>query len=385
MQQSSSKYDIAVVGGGIVGLAVAYAAAKKGLGVAIFERHPKAQGATIRNFGMVWPVGQPSATFGRAMHSREIWLELAQKAGFWANPGGSLHLAYHEDELHVLEEFVATTRQVGYQCQMLTPVETIGKSPAVNPVGLEGALWSATEVNVDPREATEAIHNYLTKQMGVQIFYNTVITDISYPHLSSGAGNWQAEQIFVCSGADFETLYPRLYAQSGMTKCKLQMMRTAPQPNKWQLGPNLAAGLTLQHYASFGHCESLQLLKKRFTREMSEYNRWGIHVLVSQTRSGEITIGDSHEYGLDLSPFDKYSVNELILKYLKKFLKLPSLEIAESWHGIYAKFPGKTEYVAQPAPGVTIVNGLGGAGMTLSFGLATELIEQTVGNATTVS
>ncbi|MDX1942032.1 MAG: TIGR03364 family FAD-dependent oxidoreductase [Saprospiraceae bacterium] len=378
MQQHNSKYDVAVVGGGIVGLAMAYIAARKGLSVAVFERHPKAQGATIRNFGMVWPIGQAAGTFHRAMLAREIWLELAQKAGFWANPGGSLHLAYHEDELHVLEEFVATTRQVGYQCQMLTPLETIARSNAVNPVGLEGALWSATEVNVDPREASEAIHRYLAQQLGVSIFYNTVITNIEYPCLVSGINEWKAEQIYVCSGADFETLYPALFAESGLTKCKLQMMRTAPQPNQWQLGPNLAAGLTLQHYTSFAHCESLQLLKKRFAREMGDYNRWGIHVLVSQTRLGELTIGDSHEYGLDLSPFDKSLVNNLILKYLKKFLKAPTIEIEESWHGIYAKNPGKTEYIVQPEEGVTIVNGLGGAGMTLSFGLAAELFEQSV-------
>lgn len=372
--QVSSKYDIAIIGSGIVGLAIAYTAAKRGLKVALFERHPKAQGATVRNFGMVWPVGQPAETFTRAMRAREVWLELAQKAGFWAKADGSLHLAYHEDELNVLEEFIATTRHVGYKCQLLTPEEVISYSPKVNPVGLEGAMFSATEVNIDPREATEAIHKYLQTQFGVQFFYNTVITKVCYPTLASNAQEWTAENIFVCSGADFETLYPEIFAQSGMTKCKLQMLRTAPQPKGWELGPNLAAGLTLQHYTSFAHCESLQLLKKRFARELPDYNRWGIHVLVSQTRLGELTIGDSHEYGLDLSPFDKQLVNELILKYLKKFFKISHLEIAETWHGIYPKLAGKTEFIAYPENGVTIVNGLGGAGMTLSFGLAMEVM-----------
>lgn len=374
MQLFTEKYEVAIVGGGIVGLALAYTAAKRGSKVAIFERHPKAQGATVRNFGMIWPVGQPAETFARAMRAREVWLELSQKAGFWAKPWGSLHLAYHVDELNVLEEFKATTQNIGYKLQMLTPEEVISRSPMVNPVGLEGAMYSATEVNVDPREATEAIHHYLANQLGVKFFYNTVISNISYPHLSSGNNEWSAEQIYVCSGADFETLYPEIFAQSGITKCKLQMMRTTAQPKGWELGPNLAAGLTLQHYASFAHCESLQLLKRRFAKELSEYNRWGIHVLVSQTHLGELTLGDSHEYGLDLSPFDRQSVNDLILKYLRKFLKIPNLEIAEMWHGIYPKLSGKTEFIAQPESNVMIVNGLGGAGMTLSFGLAMEVM-----------
>lgn len=369
-----TNYDVAIVGGGIVGLAHAYEAVKAGLSVILFERNPKALGATIRNFGMVWPIGQPEATFDRAMRARETWLELSQKAGFWAKEWGSLHLAYHEDELHVMEEFVAKTRHVGYQCQMLTPEETVYKSKAVRPIKLEGAMYSATEVNIDPREATIALHRYFQEELNVTIVYQTAIHDISYPYLFSGEQKYRAERIFVCSGADLETLYPEIMADSGIIKCKLQMMRTKPQPDNFQLGPNLAAGLTLQHYASFAVCDSLQLLKDRFARELPAYNKWGIHVMLSQTAKGELTIGDSHEYGADPSPFDKKEINELILKYLKRFAQMPDPEIAETWHGVYPKLAGKTEFIAQPEENVTIVNGLGGAGMTLSFGLAQEVM-----------
>ena len=372
-RSESSKFDVAVVGGGIVGLAIAYAATIKGQKVVVFERNPSSSGASIRNFGMIWPIGQPEKTFERALKSREIWLNLAQKAGFWAQPWGSLHLAYFEDELNVLEEFITTINSSLYQCEILTPLQTTEKSKAVNPVGLEGGLWSATEVNIDPREAISKLHSYLTKALGVSFYYNTAISSIQYPFLSNGKNSWEAEQIYVCSGADFETLYPEVFNEIDITKCKLQMMRTVPQ-EKWDLGPNLAAGLTLQHYASFAHCESLSNLKERYQREMSEYNRWGIHVLLSQTRWGELTIGDSHEYGLTYDPFDKIEVNELILKYLNNFARVPKLKIAETWNGVYPKLPGHTEFITQPEDNVTIVNALGGAGMTLSFGLADELV-----------
>ncbi|NJL73845.1 MAG: FAD-dependent oxidoreductase, partial [Saprospiraceae bacterium] len=63
MPYHKKKYDLAIVGGGILGTAHAYEAARQGLKVAIFERNPSPVGATVRNFGMIWPIGQPEQTF----------------------------------------------------------------------------------------------------------------------------------------------------------------------------------------------------------------------------------------------------------------------------------------------------------------------------------
>jgi len=93
--------------------------------------------------------------------------------------------------------------------------------------------------------------------------------------------------------------------------------------------------------------------------------------------TGELIIGDSHEYGPTHDPFDKNDVNQLILDYLYGFGIFPDKTIAATWNGTYAKLKnGGTELILNPIPGVTIVNGLGGAGMTLSFGLADQLINQ---------
>jgi len=73
--------DIAIVGAGILGLAHAYAAAKAGHRVTVFEKSPKAAGASIRNFGMVWPVGQPHGEMlALALRSRELWMEVLTAA-----------------------------------------------------------------------------------------------------------------------------------------------------------------------------------------------------------------------------------------------------------------------------------------------------------------
>jgi glycine/D-amino acid oxidase-like deaminating enzyme len=112
---------------------------------------------------------------------------------------------------------------------------------------------------------------------------------------------------------------------------------------------------------------------------MKEYLDLGIHVMAAQNGKGEITIGDSHEYGLYLDSFDRASTNKMIMDYLKTFLNINNNSIAETWNGIYPKLTnGDTEIFFSPDPGVYILNGVGGAGMTLSFGLAEEMVEQVV-------
>src|SRR5664279_5881233 len=94
-----------VVGAGIVGIATARALAIKGYSVQVYERNHKASGASIRNFGMVWPIGQPAGKlYERATRSRNCWLEIGDKAGIWYDPVGSLHVASHSDEWAVLQE-----------------------------------------------------------------------------------------------------------------------------------------------------------------------------------------------------------------------------------------------------------------------------------------
>src|SRR5215831_16697265 len=120
----SRRFDDAVIGAGIVGLAHAYHLAKRGRKVIVFERNARAIGASIRNFGMLWPIGRPTGPMrSLALRSREIWLEVLKGSGCWFNPCGSLHLAYREDELQVLREFAVEFQPDGFECKLEDPPE----------------------------------------------------------------------------------------------------------------------------------------------------------------------------------------------------------------------------------------------------------------------
>ena len=376
----STHFDDAVVGAGILGLAHAYHLARRGRRVAVFERSPRAQGASVRNFGMLWPIGQPPGPMLQmALRSRAVWREVLAAAGLWHDPVGSLHLAYHDDEAAVLGEFARAADGHGYQLELLPPARVRERSRAVRADGLKAALWSATEICVDPRAVVAGLPGYLAKELGVTFFFGCAVAGYDRPALSAGGQTFTASHLYVCSGDDLVSLYPKTYAALGLVKCKLQMMRTPPRPGGWRLGPMLAAGLTLKHYKAFADCPTLPALKRRLAAQYPEYERYGIHVMASQNGLGELVLGDSHEYGDAIEPFDKPQIDELILAYLRTFLDVPDLTIAARWHGIYAKHPTEACSVLHPADGVTVTTSVGGAGMTLSFGLAEQAVRDSTG------
>ncbi len=373
----TTTYDLAVVGAGIVGLAHAYHAARAGNKVILLERSPRAVGASIRNFGMVWPVGQmPGQGRTLALRAREHWLDLADAAGFWLNPCGSLHLAYAEDELAVLNEFIAQTPNDGHDLDLglLTPEETRQKSPAIKEHNLLGALWSPYECAVDPRQAIANIPPYLAS-LGVEIRFATPVRAAHEGHLETAAGETiHARHTVIASGDDFRSLYPDRFARYPLTRCKLHMLRTAPQPEAFRIGPHLAGGLTLRHYRSFESCPTLPALKARIAAEAPDLDRYGIHVMAAQNAAGELVLGDSHEYADEFTPDCDHRIEELMLERLAQFLDAPNMTIAARWFGVYAKLTdGSPFLIDAPNDTTRIVNGLGGAGMTLSLALAEQV------------
>lgn len=365
-----------VIGAGIVGLAMTRALAKKGFSVKVFERNSFATGASVRNFGMLWPIGQPDGElYERALRSRSIWKEISDTGAFWSDPVGSLHVAHDPVEWTVLQE-VYELFKADRPVQLLSASEVLQRSEAVVSSHLLGGLYSADELIVDPREAIGALPGYLESKYNVTFYWNRCVSYISENTVYIGnEEDHEADIIFICSGADFETLYPEDFANYPLTKCKLQMMRFKSQPANWRIGPALCGGLSLIHYNSFKSAASLPLLKEKYAAEMEEYLDFGIHVMVAQNQTGELTIGDSHEYGATHDPFDNDHINQLINNYLQKFACFKNHSIVQTWNGVYPKLTnGDTELFFSPEAGVYVLNGLGGAGMTLSFGLAEEVV-----------
>jgi FAD dependent oxidoreductase TIGR03364 len=324
---------------------------------------------------MIWVIGQPDHLQSIAMDSRERWLYAAKHAGFWVSQCGSLHLAHHDDEWQVLSEYRAqhTGTQRGKHLQLLDRRETLHRTPGANPDGLRGSLWSDTECCVDPTSAVRSMPAWLHSQYQIEFHFSTAVTHVESGLIHTGGGkHHRFDQIVICSGDDFATLFPDVYRGIPIRPCKLHMMRTVEQPQGWRIGPHLAGGLTLRHYPNFKGCPTLAALQQRIAQESPHLDRLGIHVMASQNHLGQVVLGDSHQYGDEVEPFDTCDIDQYILKELLKIIHLPNWDLQARWHGVYAKYSDGLVFERGVAPGVTVFTGLGGNGMTLSFGLAQD-------------
>jgi FAD dependent oxidoreductase TIGR03364 len=372
-----SKGNAVIIGAGIMGLAHALTALEAGWSVVVLERDGRPLGASVRNFGTLWPIG---CTFGpereQALFGVQRWKELAPEAGFYIKPQGSLSLAYRPEAWAVLKEFMANAGAKTDGFELLEPDEVLKRFPAVNPVGLRGALRSLAETVVQPASSIAALAAFLQKR-GASVLFGTPAVKIHADAVETSDGRRFAfDQLVIAAGDEMRLFFPDECAAAQLNRCRLQMMRTVPQPAGFDLGAILVSDLTLCHYPAFRNCPSSQLLQARLDEELPTHRKWGVHVIAAQHFDGTLTLGDSHEYAPDFDPDTRTEVDDLVLEALRGFVRVPDLRIAARWQGIYLKSKiGQTQVVLHPRERVTMVTAMGGIGMTLSWGCARRTLE----------
>ena len=268
--QIMSTYDLAIVGAGIVGLAHAAAAIRRGLRVAIVERDARASQASIRNFGLVTVSGQAAPTRERALRSRGIWMEVAAAAGIPILQRGAVVIARREEALAVLEEFAGGP--MGEGCELWDARRTRQEVSALaSPVA--GALWSPHELRVEAREALPRLATWLESR-GVDFTWGATAFRMDAQRLRHSAGAVEAECFVFAPGTEVAALFPEVARRAGMRLCKLQMMRLAPQSGPWRLPGVVMSDSSLVRYEGFASQPSASALRSRRSEERRVGKEW---------------------------------------------------------------------------------------------------------------
>ncbi|MGO2449209.1 TIGR03364 family FAD-dependent oxidoreductase [Pseudomonas taetrolens] len=370
--------QILIVGAGILGLSHAYAAAKRGLKVRVFERTSTPLGASVRNFGQALVTGQPPGVMlDLARASRAIWGEWAKHAGFGLKRNGSFLFARTEAEEHLLEAFCLGRAQAhGYRAELLRGRDLRGLYDGQFSHH-RAALHGLDDQQVYSREAIPALINYLHRALGVEFHFSTLVREVEPGCVHTTAGSFKGSQVIVCSGHDYQTLLAEPLARLNPRICRLQMLRVRPQVDL-KLQHALLTGLSCVHYGAFADLPQAAAVQAEILRDSPHLDRHGIHLLISPTPYGELIIGDSHDYSSDPSPFNGEQVDNWLLQLCEETLDC-RVQVVERWQGVYGAKGASPFTWLEVAPGLNAALMHTGVGMSVGPAMAESNIARLLG------
>ncbi len=377
----TARFDLVVVGAGVVGLAHALAAVRRGLSVVVVDRDPEASGASVRNFGFVTVTGQQAGDcWRRAKRSQEVWLEAAPGAGIRVEHEGLVVVAQRPEAMAVLEAFGGT--EMGAECALYSAEETRRRyGDTLNCRRLAGSLYSPHERRVESREAVPKLARWLMEAKRVAFRRRCVVTAVEPGKATTTDGDILADRIVVCPGDDLVSLFPEQIAALGIGRCRLQMLKVMPGDSRFRLPAAVMSDLSLVRYLGYSELKEAEALRARLENEQPDALANGVHLIAVQGADGGLIVGDSHHYGLSPSPFSSDKVDDLMLDEFHAVLRLPGARVAERWVGTYASLPDKLMVRTAPAPDIRLVIVTSGAGASTAFAIAEETLAELYGTA----
>ena len=373
-----AECDVLVVGAGILGLAHAAEARRRGLSVVVIDRDSRAVGASIRNFGHCCVTAQSGDLLELAQFARERWLHFSGRAGFFAVQSGALAVARRGEELAVIEE-LAHSREPG-QVQLVSAAETrerLSSEPGErSPYGREvlGGAVLRDDLRVDPREAVGSLAAWLAAEAGVTFLWRTSYLFSDEDRAQTSRGFIKAARTIVCVGHDIDYVFPELAEQYQIERCGLQMARIEA-PRALRIAPAVLTGTSMLRYPAFTDTDAAAALGAAMASGDPELVAIGANVMFTQRPDGTIIVGDSHRYDVTMDPFQREQTTELLVARICEVLEVDDARVLERWQGIYASSPQLPYLVTDVTPWVTAAVITSGVGMTVSFGVAARTFD----------
>jgi sarcosine oxidase subunit beta len=150
-------FDVAIVGGGVMGLSSAYFLAVRGATVAVLDRGPLAREASWLNAGGVRQSNRDPRELPLALAAMRLWPTLAERLGHPTGfrQGGNLRLALDEEERKALRASVAAQQQGGLDIRWLEPHAARAVVPRLSEAVL-GATHCPSDGQAEPALTTSA-------------------------------------------------------------------------------------------------------------------------------------------------------------------------------------------------------------------------------------
>jgi len=232
-------YDGIVIGGGILGVSIAYELAKAGMkNICIIERKYLASGSTGRcggGFRQQWST-EPNTRLAMASVDRleHIEQELDYKTEFYQ--GGYLILAHTDDEVTQFNKNVEMQKRLGLGVNIVNPDEAKKIVKFLNPDLIKLATWCPTDGHINPFLLTQAYAN-AAKRLGADIHLWTNVTGLMKKSntffVMTDKGVFETPILFNCAGSFSRSIGEMLNVEIPIDPYRHEILVTEPVERLW--------------------------------------------------------------------------------------------------------------------------------------------------------
>lgn len=171
--------DVAVVGGGIVGLSCAYELASRDASVTVLEKGSIGGGSTGRSVGGIRAQFSTPVNVALSLESLRVWerFEEAFGADVEFRRTGYLFLARTEGTAEAFRENVAMQNDLGVPSEFLSPAEAEARCSGLRTDRFVAAAYSPTDGFADPHLAVTA-YARAAREAGAELRTGTPVTAV---------------------------------------------------------------------------------------------------------------------------------------------------------------------------------------------------------------
>ena len=353
---SQTRFDIVIVGGGIVGCACAAALAKHGQRVAVIEPSTIGGGTTAAGMGHLVVMDDNPDELALTRHSLELWRQLAsQNGGEFArheySQCGTIWVAADQEEMDVAVHKCRILNEHGVNAEVLTADQLYQHEPQLR-AGLAGGVLVNDDALVYPPKSAQVMLEQ-AMNFGAQLIRDRVLSIEEHGVILESGKEIHAREIIVANGMAARDLIPDL-------------------PLRFKKGHLLIT----DRYPNFIHH---QLVELGYIKSAHAADGDSVAFNLQPRPTGQVFIGSSRQFDVSHKEIDHAMLIKMLERAIEYVPNLRYLKAIRSWTGFRAATPDGMPYIG-PHPrykNVWMATGHEGLGITTSLATA-DLIKDAI-------